>query len=412
MKPTKEQLENIDKTLKWIFEYCPDLQDYNEDAIFGEERIREIIEEEEDIDVIEFSFLGEQEVFLLEVDEFLKLSDQIITIQIVDNGLVRTKNHSYYIVSANEPKDNFFLREYHNVKLQKEKIKLDVIGESFIIGLAASKLGLYDDDYWGTATEYQCVEIIYEEDKEKLDDSEELKILNSYLFEIADASDVALIRSEIHLPEEYYPLEDDEYYESLRELEPYNEGMRLFTSAVQIKDAELKFLNFYKVLEHFSPIAVNIEANELMRKKLDSPKSKFEDGDFIRSIFQLANSMRDRYNDEDLIKAAFLTCLDFIGLFENLPESIQKKIRGHLKIKNIEYGMDKQLITAASIMAAKIIYKTRNKVVHAKSNFTPDGDEIPSEDFHKLNEFMKSASSQAIRWYSRQPTHLKQEIIK
>ena len=71
------------------------------------------------------------------------------------------------------------------------------------------------------------------------------------------------------------------------QLEEYNEGMRLFTSAVQIKEAELKFLNFYKVLEHFSPIAVNIEANELMRKKLDSPKSKFEDGDFIRSIFQL-----------------------------------------------------------------------------------------------------------------------------
>ena len=74
--------------------------------------------------------------------------------------------------------------------------------------------------------------------------------------------------------------------------------------------------------------------------------------------------------------------------------------------------MDKQQIATASNMIAKIIYKTRNKVVHAKSNFSPDGEEIASEDFEKLNQFMKLASSQAIRWYSRQPNHLKQEIIK
>lgn len=300
------------------------------------------------------------------------------------------------------------------MQLQKGKITLDVLNESFIVGLAASKLELYDDDYWGTAREYQSVQIVYEDEKEKFTDSDELELLNAYLFEIADSSNIALIRSEIHLPDEYHFRDDDEddNYESLRELEPYNEGMRLFTSAVQIKDAELKFLNFYKVLEHFSPIAVNIEANELMRKKLDSPRGKFEDGDFIRSIFQLANSMRDRYNDEDLIKAAFNTCFDFVGLFDNLPDSIQKKINGHLKIKKMEYGIDKQQISTASNIAARIIYKTRNKVVHAKSNFVPDGEEINNEEFEKLNQFMKLASSQAIRWYSRQPNHLKQEIIK
>lgn len=412
MKPTKEQLDIINQTLKWIFEYCPDLEDHNEDVIFDEERIKEIIEKEEDIEGIEFVFLGEQDPVFLELDQFLDLCDQIKTIKIIDKGLVKTKNHSYYIVSANDSHDNFVLREYHNVQLQKEKVILDVVAQSFIIGLAASKLDLYDDDYWGTVNAYLSVEIIYEDENTKLNNVEELKLLNSYLFEIADSSDIALVRSEIHLPDEYYYGEENENNESLRELESYNEGMRLFTSAVQIKDYELKFLSFYKVLEHFSPIAVNIEANELMRKKLDSPKSKFEDGDFIRSIFQLANSMRDRYNDEDLIKAAFSTCFDIIGLFESLPDSVQKKITGHLKIKKLEYGMDKQQIATASNMIAKIIYKTRNKVVHAKSNFSPDGEEIASVDFEKLNQFMKLASSQAIRWYSRQPNHLKQEIIK
>ena len=412
MKPTKEQLITVNETLNWIFEYCPDLLDYNEDVIFDEERIIEIIEKEEDIDEIEIIFMGEQDPTSVNFEHFLNLCDQIKTIKIIDKGLIRTKNHSYYIVSANDSKDNFIINEYHNVQLQKEKITLDVINESFIIGLAASKLEIYDDDYWGTAKEYQSVQIVYEDEKERFTDLDELELLNSYLFEIADSANIALIRSEIHLPEEYHFRDEDENYESLRELEPYNEGMRLFTSAVQIKEAELKFLNFYKVLEHFSPIAVNIEANELMRKKLDSPRGKFEDGDFIRSIFQLANSMRDRYNDEDLIKAAFNTCFDFVGLFENLPDSIQKKIYGHLKIKKMEYGIDKQQISTASNIAARIIYKTRNKVVHAKSNFMPDGEEMSNEEFEKLNQFMKLASSQAIRWYARQPNHLKQEIIK
>ena len=188
--------------------------------------------------------------------------------------------------------------------------------------------------------------------------------------------------------------------------------MKLFVSAVQIEDPELKFLNFYKVLEHFSPIAVNIEANELMRKKLDAPKSSFEDGDYIRSIFELANSMRDRFNDEDLIKASFNTCFDLVGLFNKLPETIKKKIKKHIGASELTYSTDKQKITTASNIAGKIIYKTRNKVVHAKSNFTLTGDEVSPSEFTELNDFMKEASSQAVRWYSRQPNHLKLEIIK
>ena len=54
--------------------------------------------------------------------------------------------------------------------------------------------------------------------------------------------------SEIRNPiNDYYDFEEDNDppSHSLRELEPYNEGMNLFVSAIQIKDPELKFLNFY-----------------------------------------------------------------------------------------------------------------------------------------------------------------------
>jgi hypothetical protein len=122
--------------------------------------------------------------------------------------------------------------------------------------------------------------------------------------------------------------------------------------------------------------------------------------------------MRDRFNDEDLIKASFNTCFDIVALFNKLPESIKKKIKKHIKETELTYFTDKQKITTSSNIAGKIIYKTRNKVVHAKSNFNLTGEEIDSSEFNQLNEFMKEASSQAIRCYSRQPNHLKLEIIK
>ena len=73
--------------------------------------------------------------------------------------------------------------------------------------------------------------------------------------------------------------------------------------------------------------------------------------------------------------------------------------------------MDERQVTTASNMAAKIVYKTRNKVVHAKSNFTETGEEIDISEFDQLNLFMKDASAQAIRWYSRQSDHLKLSTI-
>ena len=80
--------------------------------------------------------------------------------------------------------------------------------------------------------------------------------------------------------------------------------------------------------------------------------------------------------------------------------------------KDLTYSTDKQKITTASNITGKIIYKTRNKVVHAKSNFALTGDEVTSDELPELNVFMKEASSQAIRWYSRQPNHLKLDVIK
>lgn len=417
MKLNKKQLEKINEALRHLIGWCEYFADHEEDLIFPEERIKEIIENEEEIETIDFDFPGEQDYSQIETKDFLELCDELKSIEIISKDLVKTELRRYYIVGSTDTDEDYFLREYHDIELASlDGITINLIQESPIVGFAAAKLEEYDRDYWGTISQYLAIEIIYENKDKVLNDLDEVEVLNSYIFEVADSTGISLTRSEIHNPvddfEDMRAEAEGQDAQELRELEPYNEGMKLFVSAVQIKDQELKFLNFYKVLEHFSPIAVNIEANELMRKKLDAPKSSFEDGDYIRSIFELANSMRDKFNDEDLIKTSFNTCFDFVGLFDKLPESIKKSVKKQIQAQELTYSMEKQKITTACNIAGKIIYKTRNKVVHAKSNFTLTGDEINSDEFLQLNEFMKAASSQAIRWYSRQPKHLKLEIIK
>lgn len=415
MKLNKEQLEKVNEGINAIFDFCPIIAEDNEELIYSDDRIKEIVEEEEDIEGIEIWFPGEHDYTFFEVDDFIDSVEEIRTIEIIDSSYIKTKLSRYYIVSANDFTDEHIL-SFHSLYTKGKGYQINLIDESLIVGMAATKLKEYESDNWGTITPYISIEIEYETENDILSKEAEENLINSYIFEVADTVNIALTFSEIRNP--IYDLTDitgeieEGDIESLRELEPYNIGMEFFVSAIQIKDQELKFLNFYKVLEHFSPIAVNIEANELMRKKLDARKSSFEDGDYIRSIFTLANSMRDRYNDEDLIKASFNTCFDFVGLFPKLPASLKKKIKSSIQVKDLDYSTDKQKLTTACNIAGKIIYKTRNKVVHAKSNFNLTGDEIQPSEYDELNKFMKEASSQTIRWHTRQPSHLKLEIIK
>lgn len=287
---------------------------------------------------------------------------------------------------------------------------------SFIVGLAAIELDAYEKNILGAVSPYLTVEIEYPHDFDKLSEQEEEDLIKSYLFEIADSSGISLKYSELNdfdFDYEAWKAEmTEKAVESLRSLEPYNEGMRLFVSALQIEDPELKLLNFYKILEHFAPVVVNIEGNELMRKNLDVAQTKTLDGDFIRSVFDLAKSYEEKFRDEELIKSIFNVSFDFVGLFKHLPKSMQKKVKKQAKFEKLTYETDNGKTAIACNMVAKILYATRNKVVHSKSNFSTKGNECSSSDLSQFNEFLKHASSQTIRWYNRLPKHQKSTNIQ
>lgn len=415
MNLTRQQLEKIKTTIDFIIDKYDEFKQYSDDLELKEEDIDEYIDG--NYDVPSFSFPGEVNETDISTEDFLQIADEIPTIELIGTSIVKTALLRYYIVETTDIYQAYILTNYYNLKQNvNEDVIVDFVSENFIIGLAATGAGEYDEDHWGTVSSYNAIEIKYKTKEAILTPEKELEVVKSIIFEIADSTGIALSFSEIRNPtydyEEMQQEADETLISKLRELEPFNEGMNLFISAIQIQENELKFFNFYKILEHFAPIAVNMQANELMRKKLDAPKSQFEDGDFIRSIFDLTKAMRDKFNDEDLIKSTFLNCFDFIGLFEKLPESIKSKVKKQISEKIIDYSTDKQKITIASNMVGKIIYSTRNKVVHAKSNYENTGNECISSDLETLNIFMKEACSQAIRWYNRQPKHFKLDIIK
>ena len=414
---TKVQLETINGINKFIEQFCESVNKNNFE-FYTNERIEEIIKEEEDIDTIYYAPDSEWFEFEIEIESLLALEDDIKSIKIEDDRkVIRTNRFIYYLVESTDKERNHILKEFHNLNLKYNDIELSLVNESFIIKIAADHLGVCYDNRLEVTTEYLAIEIKKSKSSPKLSNEVENDLINSYIFEIADSTGIALRLSSLDSSDDYdrylnlQSEAEENYVEQLRELEPYNIGMGLFVSAIQIQEEELKFLNFYKVIECFAPIAINIEANELMRKKLDAPKNLFEDGDYIKSIFELAFALKDRLNDEVLIKAAFNTCFDFVALFSKLPESIKKKIRSSLKLSNLTYSTKKENLERACNTTAKIVCKTRNKVVHAKSNFKSTGDECPTDDLPALNIFMKEACSQAIRWYSRQPNHLKQDVL-
>ncbi|MFT6908621.1 MAG: hypothetical protein ACJAS1_005324, partial [Oleiphilaceae bacterium] len=334
MQLTKEQYDKLNSLLEYIVKYDEYFDtNYLEEEIYSSEKIEASIEEQEDREEIYIPFPAEDDASIA-TNKLLELDDDIRSIKIINNGHINTKYRSIYIVSANDQYSEYALNESPSIAIEHDQnIKVNLINTSVIIGLVATKLGEYDSDYWPTYSAYTAIEFVYSDEKSKLSVKEELHLIDSFIFEVADTTNIALTRSKIYCPMDDYSDIEEKIGKvgELRELVPANDGMRYFTSGVQIEDSELKFLSFYKVLEHFSPIALRIEAYELMRKKLDASKSSFDSGDYIKSLFDLAKSVQGRFTDEELIKSSFTKCFDFVGLFHKLPSSIQISIKKQLK---------------------------------------------------------------------------------
>jgi hypothetical protein len=101
--------------------------------------------------------------------------------------------------------------------------------------------------------------------------------------------------------------------------------------------------------------------------------------------------------------------VDIIDLYSNLPENVAKLICKNAKLnpKDINYNLSQEHIDSIFQQLGKILYSTRNNIVHAKSNYSKDGFECSEEDLSQLNLFLTKATYQIILWNDKLPKYSK-----
>lgn len=92
----------------------------------------------------------------------MEIADEIPTIEILGNSVVKTKKRRYYIVEPTDSNQQYVIRNFHDLKVTiNDEMSIDLVSENFLVGLAATKTGEYDSDYFGTVTPYDAIEIKY-----------------------------------------------------------------------------------------------------------------------------------------------------------------------------------------------------------------------------------------------------------
>lgn len=352
-----------------------------------------------------FLSFPEEEEISIPIEYFFELFSEIDSITIHNDNKVTTSTITQRAIEISPVSPVVymgFLESYIN-----NGIRIRILNEPILIGLAATKLNHYDK-YAPPCSRHFAVELTYPSKESRLTEQEEDDIIKSYFFELSHQYKMSFEYSSYHYIDDF---DFTEYTDGPgympKELEKYNQGMDLFIKASQPISDDLKYLTYYKILEFFAPIYSKIDAFESMRRKLDSSNASNPNGKFIASIFDLAKKYSDNLRDKELIKPLINGGFDFVDIYEYLPESIKKKIKKEAGTENLDYDSKPETIDKAVNLIGQILYSTRNQIVHAKSNYTSNGFECPESDLKILNEFMHKATYSVIKWYNRLPGYLK-----
>lgn len=226
-------------------------------------------------------------------------------------------------------------------------------------------------------------------------------VLLAYLFEFSSSLGLSLAKSP--RPLLGYP-DDYEDYVSLPvdRMRPLLFGigipavLSLYNRAIASTDWDVQILYFTKVIEHIAQTVVRQQATEAIRAKLMSRRALQPDASFIVELEALIEGQRTFKKDREAIKQTVAVCCVATELATLAPVSLKllKSVTAHSKTTEVEGALE---------AFARMLYATRNEVAHAKTNYTPTGDECPQDQLHDLAGCARVAAEQAIRWYHACP---------
>ncbi len=399
---TEDNIETIKERLEKLYQTFS-LDESEEEILVGDSEI--YIEFPDEPDDIAYS-----------IADFLIYTENIDSIVKPSDSTVRSSRIVQTIININD-----FLFDSAGIKnnvFENENFTISLCSNPFLIGLIATKERIFDEDYGITpCSMYTVVEIIYKDETSVLDISTETRHIKEFLFYLSHKYSTSISIGEFMSDgfgfDETIDIEDistdGEKVEntkiSINNLLTYSNLMDMYVDAMSIGNEEIKFLYYYKIIEHCSPIVSKMKAYELLNRKLDLLPYKNRDYKYLDSIFELTREHDISLRDSELTYTVLLECIDIIQLYEFLPESIKKALSKKYQYKNENIKYDLELSKQNSIKhgISLILYATRNSIVHAKSNYSLTGDECNVDDLEDLNIFISKLCYCLIAWNNRQP---------
>ena len=334
------------------------------------------------------------------VEDFLRYTEDLDNIQVIDNHSVITGNIRQTIISVNE---FYYDNLVPDLKFNTDKYSLRIISNPFLIGIVASRDGVYNEDFGVyPCSDYKVVEIVYKEDEHS--EEEDIEFIKKCLYHIASKYDVPISIGKFR---SWNDITDEENSDTKivdsSELIPYCRAMDYYIDGLSIEKEDIKYLHLYKIIEYFSPIVSKKFSYEQLNKRLDVLQVVERNSEYLESIFKLTKQYEVSLKDKELANTVLNECVDIVLLFQFLPDRIQKIISKscHFDIKNIT-SLSSSIIEDIKKEIADVLYATRNSIVHAKSNYTFTGRECPEEDLGQLNEFMIKLCDCLFVWNGRQ----------
>ena len=338
----------------------------------------------------------------ISVDDFLYYTRDLDHLDREDDSTVRMGRIRQTIVNIDSYRYYYLVPE---ITYEDQKITLKIVENPVLIGLVASRERLFNEDFGVyPCSMYYAVELSYKTDKIYSKQIED-EIIESFLYHVAAKYDVSIEVGEFFawedLTEEIKP---DPCRIDESSILPYSEAMRYYSKALRIADQDMQYHHLYKIIEHFSPLVSKKIAYEKLNQKLDTLSVVSRDCRYLDSLLDLAKQYQVSLKDKELCKTVLLECIDIVPIFHLLPVTLQMDIAKRCSVK--AESLSESSVTVLEKVKnelGEVIYMTRNRIVHAKSNWGPSDRACLEADMPEMNEFMKALAKCLIVWNGRQP---------
>ena len=404
---TKEERKKLQDYLNYL------LDTYeignSEDDFYSEEE--DEWPDEFDIESIGLDFPYEYENPSYPIEEFMDCMSDIETLVEIDKTTVRTNHIRQTIIDSRYKDWEMFREKISSYKFEGPDYRVTIKMNPLLIGIINTKNGNYDEDYGvGCCGNYVVLELKYDGDN-RLSKEQEDDLLERITFYLTRELDAAINISEvINLDElgDYY-LDEEEIVDTTVNVDSLvgnSQLIKLYKQAKSTEDSEIKFLQYYKILEYISPLVAKLNAYDKLNKRLDLLASSTRDYKYLDTIFSVTRKYDLDVKDDYLAESVIKTCMDVSPLWELIPERLQKQMKKTFLSGKSDICVDElkeEQLGSLQKQIAKMLYATRNSIVHAKSNYEPNGYELEGDELINGNRMMDVVALSVIQWNERQP---------